>query len=119
MQQTDSNFILSLIGLVLTCIGVIATVIIYIINMKGDSRVQAERLKALKQELDNQKLVYEIQLAAVTKYSDHLTEEGIKIKADMGTLGTSITKLEGKTDSIFGMVKEMKSIIDRDHNKAA
>jgi len=133
MQQIDSNFIFSLITLVLACLGTITTVIIYVVNLKGDGRVQSERLKNLNQEIEkqkelrakdmellnqelkNQKELHHAQLNAQIKYTDHLTEEGITLKNEQKQFGTSITKLEGKTDLIFNMIKDIKDNIMNEH----
>lgn len=62
MGNISPSFVLTLIGLILACLTTIATVIIYIVNMKGDNRVQAKDIESLNKELENQKKLHQIQL---------------------------------------------------------
>ena len=109
MGSISPNFVVALIGLVLACLTTITTVIIYIVNMKGDNRVQAKDIEIFEQELKNQKELHTIQLEAQKVYTKHLTDEGITLKNEQKQFGTSITRLEANTKEIFGVLNEIKS----------
>lgn len=70
------KFIISLVGIVMSCLVVMTSVIVYIINLKGDMRVYQERLKA------SEVLV------------EHLIQEGIKFKDKQHVFDNTLTKID-------------------------
>jgi len=85
------KFIISLVGIVMSCLVVMTSVIVYIINLKGDMRVmQAE-------------------LNEAGRMVDHLIKEGIKFKDKQHVFDNTLTKIDSWQGEITRTIESWRT----------